>query len=59
MDRKNQTRDFPIMTLTVAIVAPRTQRHYAKIVESAAELKRYAKDLGDRKGSIFVKDRRI
>jgi len=59
MDRKNQTRDFPIMTLTVAIVAPRTQRHYAKIVESAAELKRYAKDLADRKGSIFVKDRRI
>ncbi len=59
MDRKNQTRDFPIMSLTVAIVAPRTQRHYAKIVESAAELKRYAKDLGDRRGSIYVKDRRI
>jgi diguanylate cyclase (GGDEF)-like protein len=59
MDRKNQTRDFPIMTLTVAIVAPRTQRHYAKIVESAAELKRYGKELSSRKGSIFVRDRRI
>lgn len=59
MDRKNQTRDFPIMSLTVAIVAPRTQHHYAKIVESAAELKRYAKDLPDRRGSIYVKDRRI
>lgn len=60
MDRKNQTRDFPIMSLTVAIVAPRTQqRHYAKIVENAAELKRYAKELSSRRGSIFVKDRRI
>ena len=59
MDRKNKTRDFPIMSLTVAIVAPRTQRHYAKIVESAAELKRYAKDLATRHGSIFVRDRRI
>ncbi len=59
MDRKNQTRDFPLMSLTVAIVAPRTQRHYAKIVESAAELKRYGKELSDRRGSIFIRDRRI
>lgn len=59
MDRKNQTRDFPIMSLTVAIVAPRSQRHYAKIVESAAELKRYAKEMSGRKGSIYVRDRRI
>jgi diguanylate cyclase (GGDEF)-like protein len=59
MDRKNKTRDFPIMSLTIAIVAPRTQKHYAKIVESAAELKRYAKDRPARRGSIFVRDRRI
>lgn len=60
MDRKNKTRDFPIMSLTVAIVAPRTQqKHYAKIVESAAELKHYAKDLGNRTGSIYVRDRRL
>ncbi len=59
MDRKNKTRDFPLMSLTIAIVAPRTQRHYAKIVESAAELKHYAKDLASRHGSIFVRDRRI
>ncbi|OGR78018.1 MAG: hypothetical protein A2X32_07780 [Elusimicrobia bacterium GWC2_64_44] len=59
MDRKNQTRDFPLMSLTVAIVAPRSQRHYAKIVESAAELKRYAKELSTRRGSIYVRDRRI
>jgi diguanylate cyclase (GGDEF)-like protein len=60
MDRKNKTRDFPIMSLTVAIVAPRNQqRHYAKIVESAAELKHYAKELAERHGSIFVRDRRL
>ncbi|MHB0996525.1 MAG: GGDEF domain-containing response regulator [Elusimicrobiales bacterium] len=59
MDRKNKTRDFPLMSLTVAIVAPKSQRHYAKIVESAAELKRYAKDLQSRHGSIYVRDRRI
>jgi len=59
MDRKNKTKDFPIMSLTVAIVAPHTQRHYAKIVESAAELKHYAKELPSRRGSIFVRDRRI
>ncbi len=60
MDRKNKTRDFPIMSLTVAIVAPRTQqKHYAKIVESAAELKRYGKDMADRTGSIYVRDRRL
>ncbi len=59
MDRKNKTRDFPIMSLTVAIVAPKTQHHYAKIVESAAELKHYGKDLPARHGSIYVKDRRI
>ncbi|MDA8131280.1 MAG: response regulator [Elusimicrobia bacterium] len=60
LDRSNNTRQFPLMSLTVAIVAPRThQQHYAKIVESAAELKRYGKDLSSRHGSIFVKDRRI
>ncbi|OGR97252.1 MAG: hypothetical protein A2016_03380 [Elusimicrobia bacterium GWF2_62_30] len=59
MDRKNKTRDFPLMSLTVAIIAPKTQKHYAKIVESAAELKRYAKELSSRHGSIFVRDRRI
>ncbi len=59
MDRQNKTKDFPIMSLTVAIVAPRTQKPYAKIVESAAELKRYGKEISDRRGSIFVRDRRI
>ena len=59
MDRKNKTKDFPIMSPTLAIVAPHTQRHYAKIVESAAELKHYAKELASRRGSIFVRDRRI
>jgi len=59
MDRQNKTRDFSLMSLTIAIVAPKTQQHYAKIVESAAELKCYAKELPSRRGSIFVRDRRI
>ncbi|MBI4800898.1 MAG: response regulator [Elusimicrobia bacterium] len=60
LDRNNRTRNFPIMSLTIAVIIPRgVIKHYAKIVETAAELKRYAKDLRDRKGSIFIKDRRL
>jgi len=60
VDRNNRARNFPIMSLTIAIIIPRgVVRHYAKIVETAAELKHYAKDMRDRKGSIFIKDRRL
>jgi diguanylate cyclase (GGDEF)-like protein len=59
LDRKNKTRNFPIISLTVAVIISRTLRHYGKLVETAAELKHYAKELPDRKGSIYVKDRRI
>ena len=60
LDRQNKTKDFPLMSLTLAIVAPKTPlQHYAQIVQSAAELKKYAKDLAQRKGSFWVKDRRI
>jgi len=59
-DRNNKTRDFPIMTLTVAVIMPKgAVKHYAKIVETAAELKHYAKEKQNRKGSIYVKDRRL
>lgn len=59
MDRKNKTRNFPIISLTIAVIIPKALRHYGKLVETAAELKRYAKELPGRKGSICVKDRRI
>jgi diguanylate cyclase (GGDEF)-like protein len=59
MDRKNKTRNFPIISLTIAVIIPKALRHYGKLVEIAAELKRYAKELPDRHGSICVKDRRL
>lgn len=59
LDRKNKTRNFPLVSLTIAVIIPKALRHYGKLVETAAELKRYAKDLPDRKGSICVKDRRL
>ncbi|MFH1619359.1 MAG: response regulator [bacterium] len=57
-DRKNNTRNLPLMTLTIAVVAPEKPLHYAKIVEAAAEMKQYGKNLANRTGSIFVRDRR-
>ena len=59
MDRKNKTRNFPIISLTIAVIIPKALRHYGKLVETAAELKHYAKELPGRKGSIYVKDRRL
>lgn len=57
-DRKNRLRRFPIMSISIALIAPHSTRHYAKLVEKAAEIKRYLKDLPGRKGSAFHKDRR-
>ncbi|MCK5357375.1 MAG: response regulator [Elusimicrobiales bacterium] len=57
-DRKGTIRNFPIMTLTIAIIVPKNIKHYAKLVEKAAELKGYAKKLSGRKGSIYFRDRR-
>lgn len=57
-DRKHKILHFPIMSISIAIIVPKVLKHYAKIVETATELKRYAKGLPDRKGSIFIKDRR-
>ena len=59
MDRKNKTRNYPVISLTIAVIIPKALRHYGKLVETAAELKHYAKELPDRKGSICVKDRRL
>ena len=59
MDRKNKTRNFPIISLTIAVIIPKALMHYGKLVETAAELKHYAKEFPDRKGSICVKDRRF
>jgi diguanylate cyclase (GGDEF)-like protein len=60
-DRMGNTHEFPVMTLTIAATTNEKRKldHYAKIVEIAAEIKKYLKNLKDRTGSIYLKDRRI
>ena len=57
-DRKGETKNFPILSLTIAIIVPTNIKHYARLVEKAAELKSYAKKSLKRKGSIYFRDRR-
>lgn len=59
-DRSGLTREFPLMTLTIAIATneKRALDHYAKIVDIASELKSHIKSLKNRAGSIYLKDRR-
>jgi diguanylate cyclase (GGDEF)-like protein len=56
-DRRGALNRFPIMTLSIAIVAnDRGQlSNYAQVGEAAAELKRFAKS---QTGSVYVKDKR-
>jgi DNA-binding response OmpR family regulator len=56
-DRRGALNRFPIMSLSIAVVAnDRGQlTNYAQVGEAAAELKRYAKSLA---GSVFVKEKR-
>lgn len=59
-DRMGKTRQFPLMTLSIAIATNERRKldHYAKIVDIAAEIKKHLKGLPDRSGSVFLKDRR-
>ena len=60
-DRMGHTRQFPLMTLTIAIATNERREldHYAKIVDIASEIKKHLKGLKDRTGSVFLKDRRV
>ena len=59
-DRSGETREFPLMTLSIAIATneKRALDHYAKIVDISSEMKRYMKSLKNRAGSMYLKDRR-
>lgn len=59
-DRSGEVREFPLMTLSIAIVTneKRALNHYAKIADVAGEIKRGLKNLKNRTGSIYLKDRR-
>jgi len=59
LDRQNNMRTFPIMTLSIALVIPSKPTHYAKIIENAFEIKRYLKTFKDKKESFYHRDRRI
>ena len=56
-DRRGTLNRFPIMTLSIAVVANDQGQltNYAQVGEAAAELKRFAKSIS---GSVFVKDKR-
>lgn len=60
-DRMGKVRQFPLMTLTIAISTNERREldHYAKIVDIASEIKKHLKGLKDRTGSVFLKDRRV
>ncbi|MBN2407054.1 MAG: diguanylate cyclase [Elusimicrobia bacterium] len=60
-DRRGNCRDIPTMRVSIAIVTnlQRTIGHYAKIVEIAAEIKKYLKGMYGRKNSVFMRDRRV
>lgn len=59
-DRQGQERRFPFMSLSIAVVTNERRRlpHYGRVVDIAAEIKRYLKGRPDRRGSLFLKDRR-
>lgn len=59
-DRAGARREFPLMSLTMAIATNERRRldHYAKIVDIASEIKKYLKGRS-RPGSAWLKDRRV
>jgi len=59
-DRTGTVREFPLMTLSIAIATNEKKKfsHYAKIVDIAGEIKKYLKGLKGRSGSMYLKDKR-
>jgi diguanylate cyclase (GGDEF)-like protein len=57
-DRMNNVRNFPFMTISIAIVTVTKNIPYAKIIEKAFEIKRFLKTRPLKNKSIYHKDRR-
>jgi diguanylate cyclase (GGDEF)-like protein len=57
-DRKGERQQFPIMTLSIAVVSNRNRKieSHWQVSHIAAELKKHAKNMP---GSVYVKDRRV
>ncbi|MCX7905566.1 MAG: response regulator [Elusimicrobiales bacterium] len=59
IDRLNNLKQFPIMTLSIAIVDVKKKIHYAKLIEKIFEIKRYLKSRLNKNTSIYHRDRRL
>ncbi|MFH1260121.1 MAG: response regulator [Elusimicrobiota bacterium] len=59
-DRLGNMHQYPLMSVSIAVSTNERRKitHYAQVVEITSELKKYAKSLPDRQGSVVVKDRR-
>jgi diguanylate cyclase (GGDEF)-like protein len=57
-NRQGREQRFPLMTLTVAVTASERHDRYAKVAETAREIKQYLKSLPGRQGSAYLFDRR-
>lgn len=60
-DRRGNMCNFALISLSIAEVnnSKREISDYSQIVSVLAEIKNYLKSLSDRKGSIYLRDRRI
>lgn len=58
VDRMNNKKTYPIMTLSIAIVNVTKPMHYAKIIEKVFEIKRFIKSRPTKNKSIYHRDRR-
>ncbi|MCX7641724.1 MAG: response regulator [Elusimicrobiales bacterium] len=58
IDRMNNLKQFPIMTLSIAIVDVKKNIHYAKLIEKIFEIKRYLKSRINKNSSTYHRDRR-
>lgn len=59
-NRKGESEQFRIASLSVAVVTNEriTYGHYAEVIKTASEIKKFLKTRPDRSGSLFMKDRR-
>lgn len=57
-DRMNNLKQFPIMTLSIAITDVKKNIHYAKLIEKIFEIKRYLKSRTNKNISYYHRDRR-
>ncbi len=60
-DRAGNTRNIPLMSLTIAAVTneKRDLYHYARITDIVSEIKKYLKGRPGQAGSAYLKDRRM